>query len=88
MIQNLDQENRVKDTKFQDEDKDGNKTRINISIFGDSMSKHIARFDTSKRNNIFVFSHPGTTTEDLDDYMKHSVHKKPDVIITHIRTNN
>lgn len=88
MIQKLDQENRVKDTKFHDEDKDGNKTRINISIFGDSMSKHIARFVTSKHNNIFVFSHPGTTTEDLIDYMKHSVHKKPDVIITHIRTNN
>ena len=42
----------------------------------------------SKNNNfVNVRFHPGTTTEDIVDFIKPVMRKKPDAVITHAGTN-
>ena len=52
------------------------------------MTKHITRFSISIKNNAFVFSHSGATTEDLIDCIKRSICKNAEVTIAHIGTND
>ena len=55
---------------------------------GHSMTKHIARSSISKINSVSILPNFGETTEDLSDYVKPPICKKPDVIIAHITTND
>ena len=46
-------------------------SKIKIRIVGDSLVKHLRREDlSSKKNNVKVITHPGSTTEDMLDYIK------------------
>ena len=43
----------------------------------------------SKNNNLVnVIFHPGTTTEDIVDFIKPVIRKKPDAVIIHAGTND
>ena len=43
---------------------------------------------SSKKKNVEVITHPGSTTEDILDYIKPVVRKKPDTLIFHTGTND
>ena len=55
----------------------------NISVFG-----HFSRSVSSVNNAVNVMKHPGSTTDDLVDYIRPVTRKKPDVIIRHVGTND
>ena len=43
---------------------------------------------SSKKNNIKVIIHLGSTTEDMLDYIKPIARRKPDTLIIHTNTND
>ena len=43
---------------------------------------------TSVNNVVNVMKHPGSTTDDMVDYVRPVTRKKPDVIIMHVGTND
>ena len=58
-------------------------------IIGDSMLNSINEEGLSDdRYNVKVKNHSGATTEDICDYIKPEVRKKPDIIIVHAGTND
>ena len=79
---------KIQKSHAQDKDGDNNKSRVNISIIRNSLIKHTARSSISRKNNESILSHSGAATEDLTDYVKLSIRKKPDVITTHIGTTD
>ena len=61
----------------------------NVVIAGDSMIKHINAHRLSKANTkVRVSTFPGSTTLDMNDYIKPILRKKPDKLILHIGTNS
>ena len=63
------------------------KSRRHICIIGDSMVKHITRPGISKHNHVQVKTHSGATTDNIIDYIKPTIHQKPDIVIIHSGTN-
>ena len=59
-----------------------------IIIVGDSIVKHLTGPGISKKSNINIKTNPGATTEDITDYIKPSVRKKPDFLLVHSGTND
>ena len=58
-------------------------------VVGDSLVKYLAREDlSSKKNNVKVITHAGSTTEDMLDYIKPIARRKPDTLIIHTGTND
>ena len=58
-------------------------------IVGDSLVKYLRREKlSSKKNNVKVITHPGSTTKDMLDYIKQIARKKPDTLIIHTGTND
>ena len=58
-------------------------------IVGDSLVKYLRREKlSSKKNNVKVITHPGSTTKDMLDYIKQIARKKPDILIIHTGTND
>ena len=58
-------------------------------VFGDSLVKYLRREElSSKKNNVNVITHPGSTTEDMLDYIKSIARRKPDTLIIHTSTND
>ena len=48
-------------------------------IVGDSLVKYLRREKlSSKKSNVKVITHPGSTTEEMLDYIKQIARKKPD----------
>ena len=43
---------------------------------------------SSKKNNVKVITHPGSTTEDMLDYIKPIARRKPDTLIIHTGIND
>ena len=64
-----------------------NKTKRNITILGDSMSKDInsykMRQDLTANDRIYIKSFPGATVGCMKDYSKPSLEFKRDVILLH-----
>ena len=61
----------------------------NVVIAGDSMIKHINAHRLSKANTkVRVSTFPGSTTLDMNDYIKPILRRKPDKLILHIGTNS
>ena len=58
-----------------------------IEIIGDIHLNAINPKGLSKKNNIIVRNHPGSTTEDLKSFIIPSIKKKRDVIVIHPGTN-
>ena len=55
---------------------------------GDSLVKYLRReVLSSKKNNVKVITHTGSTTEDMLDYIKPIARRKPDTMIIHAGTN-
>ena len=59
-----------------------------IEIIGDSHLNAINPKGLSKKNNITVRNHPGSTTEDLKSFIIPSIKKKRDVIVIRSGTND
>ena len=62
-----------------------------VAVVGDSMLKRMSAYDIRKKCrdvNSFVRPFIGATIEEMHDYIKPVLRKKPDVIILHIGTNN
>ena len=58
-------------------------------IVGNSLVKYLRREElTSKKNNVKVITHDGSTTEDMLDYIKPIARRKPDTLIIHTGTND
>ena len=63
-------------------------TKNSVIIVGDSIVKHLTGPGISKKNNIKIKTNPGATTEDIIDYIKPSIRKKPDFLLVHSGTND
>ena len=51
--------------------KSNGNSKTKIMVVGDSLVKYLQREDlSSKKNNVKVITHPGSTTEDMLDYIK------------------
>ena len=62
--------------------------KIKIMVVGDSLVKYLRREEScSKKNNVKLISHLGSTTKDMLDYMKPIARRKPDTLIIHTGTN-
>ena len=57
-------------------------------IAGDSIIQHIRGWSISISNQVVVKSFPGATTEDIEDFVKPLLRKKPDNVFLHIGTND
>ena len=54
----------------------------------DSMIKHVNGREVSRDHSVKIRCHPGTTTDDIIDYVRPSARKKPGMIIIHTGTND
>ena len=63
-------------------------TKNSVIIVGDSIVKHLTGPGISKKNNIKIKKNLGATTEDIIDYIKPSIRKKPDFLLVHSGTND
>ena len=54
---------------------------------GDSI-QHIRGWSISRSNKVVVKSFPGATIEDMEDFVKPLLRKKPDNVVFHIGTND
>ena len=53
------------------------------------MVKFLRSDEMSSVNNVVnVMKHPGSTVDDIVDYVRPVTRKKPDVVITHVGTND
>ena len=57
-------------------------------IAGDSIIQHIRGWSISRSNKVVVKSFQGATTEDMEDFVKPLLRKKPDNGVLHIGTND
>ena len=64
------------------------KVRKEVFIIGHSMIKYVNGREVSRNNSLKAKSHPGVTTDDFIDYVRSTVHKKPNLIIIHTGTND
>ena len=63
--------------------------KTKIMVVGDSLVKYLRREElSSKNNNVKVITHPGSTTEEMLDYIKPIARRKPDTLIIHTGTND
>ena len=54
-----------------------NSLKKKVTVIGDSMIKYLRRENLSSKNyEVKIAAHPGSTTEDLIDYVKPIVRKK------------
>ena len=52
-------------------------------VVGNSLVKHLRREElSSKKNNVKVITHPGSTTDDMIDYIKPIARRKPERELT------
>ena len=64
-------------------------SKTKVMVVGDSLVKYLQREElSSKKNIVNVITHPGSTTEDMLDYIKPIARRKPDTLIIHTRTND
>ena len=59
-----------------------------IMIVGDSIIKHANGREVCRNDSVKIRCHPGTTTDDIIDYVRPTARKKPDMIIIHTGTND
>ena len=52
------------------------------------MIKHMNGREVSRDDSVKIRCHPGATTDDIIDYIRPTVRKKPDMIIIHTGTND
>ena len=58
-------------------------SKTKIMVVGNSLVKHLRREElSSKKNNVKVITHPGSTTDDMIDYIKPIARRKPERELT------
>ena len=66
-----------------------NNTRKKVTVIGNSMVKFLPSDKMSSVNNVVnVMKHPGSTTDDMVDYVRPVTRKKSNVIIMHVGAND
>ena len=60
----------------------------NLSLKRENVIQHIRGWSISKSNKVVVKSFPGATTEDMEDFVKPLLRKKPDNVVLHTGTND
>ena len=63
-------------------------TKNSVIIVGDSIVKHLTGPGISKKNHIKMKTNAGATTDDVIDYIKPSIRKRPDFLLVHSGTND
>ena len=63
-------------------------TKNSVIIVDDSIVKRLTGPGISKKNLIKIKTNPGATTEDIIDYIKPSIRKRPDFLLVHSVTND
>ena len=58
-------------------------TKNSTIIFGNSIVKHLMGLGIFKKNHVKIKTDPGATTEDIIDYIKPRIWKKPDFLLVH-----
>ena len=64
------------------------KNRSHIAIIGDSMTKHINGSKLSREENVRSHSFSGAKIEDISDFIKPILRRKPKSVVIHVGTNN
>ena len=72
----------------QEKENRNKKSRRHICVIGDSMVKYITDPGISKNDQVQVKTHPGATTDNIIDYIKLTIRRKPDIIIARPGTND
>ena len=57
------------------------KSKNSIIIVGHSIVKHLIGRGISKKNHVKIKTNPNARTEDINDYIKPSIRKKPDFLL-------
>ena len=71
------------------EDSQGNrKEKAKVVLVGDSMTKFIQPKKLSRNHHVSSHSFPGATVEDMHDFIKPLLRRKPEKVILHVGTNN
>ena len=69
-----------------------NKSKRQIVVLGDSMTKNIDKYKIKNKlrnnENIYIKSFPGANISDMHDYCRPSKKHSPDVFILHVGTND
>ena len=63
-------------------------TENSTIIVGDSIVKHLTGPGIAKKNHVKIKANPGATTENITDYIKLSIRKKPDFLLIYLGTND
>ena len=63
-------------------------TKNGVIIVGDSIVKHLTGPRISKKNHVKIKKNPAATTEDIIDYIKPSIQKKPDFLLVQLGAND
>ena len=70
---------------------DGNaavQNKEKVLIVGDSMTKFIKPNKLSKKHHVQSYSFAGAKVEDMNDFVKPLLRRRPDKVIVHVGTNN
>ena len=59
-----------------------------VVVIGDSITKNIIGKKLSRNQNVNAFFFPGATIDDMVDFAKPVIKRKPKKIILHVSTNN
>ena len=63
-------------------------TKNSVIVVGDSIVKHLTGPGISKKKIIIIKTNPGAKTENIIDYIKPSIRKKPVFLLVHSGTND
>ena len=69
---------------------DGNaaQNKEKVLIVGDSMTKFIKPNKLSRKHHVQSYSFAGAKIEDMNDFVKPLLRRRPDKVIVHVGTNN
>ena len=87
--QSTSEKSSLKESAFNKKRVRKNGTKTDTVIVGDLMIKHVKGWEVSSATNrVTVKSFSGATIEDMSDFMKTILCKKPEKVILHIETIN
>ena len=69
-------------------DLSSSRPREKVAVVGDSMIKFIQPRKLSRKFDVSAHCFPGATVQDMNDYIKPVLQRKPDKIVLHLGTNN
>ena len=69
-------------------DLSSSRPREKVTVVGDSVIKFIQPRKLSRKFDVSAHCFPGATVQDMNDYIKPVLQRKPDKIVLHVGTNN